>query len=65
LFQLSYSHHLPHLPRKVPDLSGRMIVNTALTNLSAYSQNKRSSLIPTLLFHLKCTGMHGTNKLDQ
>jgi hypothetical protein len=58
-------HHLPHLPRKVPNLSGRLIVNTALMNSNAYSQNKWSSLIPSLLFHLKSTRMHRTNKLDQ
>jgi hypothetical protein len=58
-------HHLPHLPRKVPNSSGRMIVNTASTNSNDFSQNNQSSLIPTSLFHLKSTQTHRTNKLDQ
>jgi hypothetical protein len=51
----TYSHHLPHLPRKVPDSSGQMIVNIALTNSNAFLHNKWSALIQTSLSHLKST----------
>ncbi len=45
----TYSHHLPHLPRKVPDSRGQTNVNTTLTNSNAFLQNKQSLLIPTSL----------------
>jgi hypothetical protein len=31
----TYSHHLLHVPRKVPNSSGQMIVNTVLMNSNA------------------------------
>jgi hypothetical protein len=60
----TYSHHLLHLSRKVPNSSGQTIVNTALMNSNALLQNKWSLLILTSPFHLKSTWMHQTNKLD-
>jgi hypothetical protein len=61
----TYSYHLLHLPRKVPNSSGWMIVNIALTNSNAFLPNKQSLLIQTSLSHFKSTQMHWTNKLDQ